>query len=126
MDTKYVDTVTHVSVEWILKNVTSSVDGFTFCADHGYSLWGCTPACDVQVDWESMIEEKFWDSDDEFLNDVLTNGIKKPICLRHREDGWSQGNGHHRLAIAILSANDSVPVVFSFDHQEYMMCWLTT
>jgi hypothetical protein len=119
---KFITKPTNVSVEWILKNVTYSVDGFNLCgmceSDEPYCC-GC-PTGETVIDWAEMIEEKFWDTDLELMASLL-EGIKRPICLVHSERGWTQGNGHHRLATAILAAMDSIPVVFSFDASEYMM-----
>lgn len=122
----YIETVTHVSVEWILKNVTYSVDGFNRCADHDYYGYRCDSDCSSEMDWQMMIEDKFWDTNLQMMLSIMESGIRNPICLRnyHASGRWEQGNGHHRLAMAILTGMESVPVVFSFEH-EYMMSWIT-
>jgi hypothetical protein len=121
----YITKSTNVSVEWILKNVTYSVDGYNRCSEHDIYGYQCLSTCVSEIDWQKMIDYKFWDTDLEMMYSILSDGIRKPICLRHSGDNrWTQGNGHHRLATAILAGLDSIPVVFSFD-SEYMMDWIT-
>lgn len=126
MEQDFVNTVTNVSVEWILKNVSSSIDGFTQCSQCG-DIYSCNCGIDIptEVDWNGMIESKFGECTDKFIDSVMAEGFHKPICLVWRGEQWCHGNGHHRMALAILLAMDEIPVVFSFQHHEYMMSWAT-
>lgn len=123
---EFVHTVTNVSVEWILKNVEASIDGFTQCSQCG-DTYSCNCSIDTptEVNWEDMIESKFSECTEGFIDSVVAEGFRKPICLYWRNERWGQGNGHHRLALAILLGMDEIPVVFSFNPHEYMMSWAT-
>lgn len=129
METRYVETVTNVSIEWILKNVNASVDGYSVCnSKHGKHTWECSTECEWEVEWGDLVEYKFDDTDSDTLDSIMRHGIRNPICLQygaHGVDRFRQGNGHHRLAIAIMLGLDSIPVVFSFNRFEYMMGWIT-
>lgn len=111
--------VTVVSVEWILKNVTSSIDVGNVCSDCGSNPWYCSCGAGIDVPWEHMLDYKLDDCDWSFIESILNNGIVAPICLTHHEsfngDYLEFGNGHHRMTIAILAMLENVPVVFAFD-----------
>jgi hypothetical protein len=125
--------VTNVSVEWILKNVATSIDLGSSCTQCGKGEGYCdhnTP----EVDWQCFIDSKVgWDISlgvgmyvemaQEFIDH---GGMDNPICLTWTGDHWMMGNGHHRLSLAILLCMESVPVVFSLTRNEYMMSWATT
>ena len=110
--------VQEVSVEWILKNVTEFFDGFdtTNCEDpRACNLYGCS--CPVRPDWEDMVLSKGADTTNAFMESIMREGFRNPICLYRAGNGWGQGNGHHRLAMAILLCLDTIPVIF--DHSGY-------
>lgn len=114
-----------VSVEWLLKNLEYSIDLGEM--DFEYLLAD-------KLDWH--IDESFGENClspyySKLLDMILTLGFTKPICVYLQEElgtgrtMFAQGNGHHRLAIAILLGLNEIPVVFSFDG-EYMQSDITT
>ena len=123
--------VTNVSVEWILKNVATSIDLGSRCTQCGKGEGYCSHNV-PEVDWEQMIWSKvMWNGEvsghyadmaQEFIDD---GGMSDPLCLTWTGEHWMQGNGHHRLSLAILLCMESVPVVFSLTRSEYMMSWMT-
>lgn len=126
---EHTQTVTNVSVEWILKNVNASIDGFTLCMcedaryeneETGYCPDAVCKDGEQRMDWESMLNNKYWDFSDAFIESIMENGVKSPICIVANDRGFMQGNGHHRLAMAIYLAMDTIPVVFSFT-RDYML-----
>lgn len=119
-----------VKVETIMKNLNLSVDGF-ITHDHETGR--------TVVDFASLIERKSQDWSFWALAFHLADGGEwtDPICITIKKyldgtpDGWELGNGHHRLAVAILLCLDEIPVHFSTDgdwmcsyvtevHQDYM------
>lgn len=128
-------TVTNVSIEWLMKNVIRSIDGFTAClCEDGYTDCdsGFCPSAvcdsqgmDSQVMWDELIENKAHEFSPAFIESVMQDGVKSPICLVYGEGrGFMHGNGHHRTALAILLAMDTIPVVFSFGG-DYMLSAFT-
>lgn len=100
-----------VPVKMLLQTITHSVDV--------YDLAG-------EDDWFDMIAQKMWDDSFWALVDTIPEkGFLYPICVQRKEWGWVLGNGHHRLAAAILLGLDNVPVVFS-DDGDYMCMDQTT
>lgn len=100
-------TTEYVSLEWALKNLTGSVDGFD--DDEG-------------VDWSGMLANK--GRDGQFASLVLSMlaiGFTVPVCFWNNgyDAGWSMGNGHHRMAAAILLGLDEVFVYWS-ENGDYM------
>lgn len=89
-----------------------------------------------EIDWEYLIEYKLgWEisADQNFLgqfygvlcDNIMKVGFTTPICvyrteiwneaIQMDEEVFAQGNGHHRLCLAILLGLDWIPVLFSFD-----------
>jgi hypothetical protein len=63
--------------------------------------------------WAYLIASKGGDHHTPILIErILEEGFTDPICLYRTEyGGWGLGNGHHRLAAAILLGLDSIPVL---------------
>ena len=128
--------IANVSVEWLLKNVTDTVEYDL----QKYDRYGASG-------WERVIDGKQWDFEydngtGEFLSDVLERGIQRPVCIIVDYDGvyshrdvdevpvpgqphFTLGNGHHRVAVAILLALDTIPCLFAFD-RDYMHSAITS
>lgn len=94
-------TVEMVSVEWAMKNLVDSIDGF---------------GIDGGVDFGSMLYKKATDRHfGNLIHTIVNNGFRVPVCFyydRHH-DGWALGNGHHRMSAAILLCLDQIPVFWS-------------
>jgi hypothetical protein len=123
-------TVATVPVEWLLKNVTDTVE-FDLSKYNRFGAAG----------WQAVIDSKHWDfeydnGNGDFLSDVLERGIQRPVCIIVDYDGtyshrdvdevpvpgqphFTLGNGHHRVAAAVLLALDTIPCYFAFD-RDYM------
>ena len=84
-----------------------------------------TDSCDFDVDdtyhdnWlQDMLASKcvdptFW----QLCETIPVAGFTVPICVMLNNDGtWKMGNGHHRLAAAILLCLDEIPVYVSGDN----------
>lgn len=109
------DRITYVPVEWILKNLTGSVD----------------------LEWDEHLEEPGHLEEPEHLiidivkmkvrycATVLCNiekyGFIYPIVIQTDRTGshFTMGNGHHRLTAAIFMYLDTIPVYFSTS-EDYM------
>ena len=95
-----------VSVEWLLNNIVYSVDGFDSYDENDNKA----------VDFEGMISYKASDGHIGALtNTIVKHGFQVPICLYNPfgDERIGLGNGHHRLAIAILLVLDQIPVYWS-------------
>ncbi len=90
-----------VSVTEILSKVTDTAD---------YYHVGRGPH-----EWFRLISNKMADPQTPaIIRAIETQGFTAPICIEVRgENNWHLGNGHHRMAIAILTGMDAVPVDFS-------------
>lgn len=96
-------TTEKVKTEWILKNLTGSSDGF---------------GDGDGVDWREVIVQKLWSPNyDGLVGALAKDGFKMPICLyyKHEPTRWQLGNGHHRMAIAILLCLEEVLVYWAED-----------
>jgi hypothetical protein len=91
-----------VSVEWILQNVTHSVDGHS-----NHQGLNCI----------TMIKDKGSDCHfGDICATILSDGFRIPIVLDlsySGEDTVTLGNGHHRMSAAILLCLDSIPVFWA-------------
>lgn len=110
-------TVEMVSVEWAMKNLIDSIDGF------GRS---------GEVDFAVMLNDKASDGHfGDLIATILDHGFRVPVCfyparrwstdMSKIEDGWALGNGHHRMSAAILLCLDSIPVYFAREGEGYMV-----
>lgn len=118
METNQITTVTNVSLAWITANLVGSIDGFTICLECSEEALWCECSTDETcMDWDGMIAQK---GEDYSLEDEFSEGIRNPVCLRFYDDRWTMGNGHHRLAYAMIKNHDSIKAVFSFS-DDYMM-----
>jgi hypothetical protein len=96
-----------VSVEWIMQNSQSSVDGFS--------------DFEGGVDYEFMLRSKTTDSNfGHIIGTIINRGFRVPIvmCPDRRGGGLTHGNGHHRMCAAILLGLDEIPVYWAED--DYM------
>lgn len=101
MNTKELDTRQMVSVEWLLQNITGSVD------------FG------KRFDFAAMLNSKLADYQvPALLEDILEHGFTNPIVIETDGESFIHGNGHHRLALAIALCLDEIPVVFTNDWEE--------
>lgn len=127
---EHTQTVTNVSIEWMLKNLSSFIDGYEMCACPDAKVSWCEKGTcayeDYIPDWESMIKFKAGEVSDGFIDSIMSEGVRSPICITVLDDGkFMHGNGHHRTAIAILACLDVIPVIFSFNSRDYMVSHLT-
>src|SRR5688572_24434240 len=82
-----------IEIEDILKNVTKSYDHVIDGTPEG---------------WVHFLKWKFCPS---LATDMMENGQIDPISIEIHGDGaWEQGNGHHRLACAIMLGWDEILV----------------
>jgi ParB-like nuclease family protein len=90
-----------VAVSEILSKVYSTADGY----DVG----------DGPHEWFRLIGSKMQDRQTPaIIRAIQDNGFNVPICIEvYQDEYWKLGNGHHRLAIAILLGLDEIPVDFS-------------
>lgn len=105
-----------VSVEWLMKNITTSIDGVNLSD-------GFARLLSYKLNWH--IDEIYGPNCldgyyDDLCDSIMAEGFTTPICVFLDRDYYgnvhfSQGNGHHRLALAILLCLESIPVCFSFD-----------
>lgn len=97
------DRITYVPVEWILKNLTGSVD----VEEPGHLI----------VD---IVEMKVRDCATILCN-IEKYGFIYPIVIQTDRMGshFTMGNGHHRLTAAIFLYLDTIPVYFSTS-EDYM------
>lgn len=100
-------TVEMVSVEWIMQNTTDSIDGFGD-VDEDHQPF---------VNYKWLVENKATDSCfGDLVGTILENGFRVPIVLvqNYYNDGdLMHGNGHHRMAAAILLCLDEIPVYWN-------------
>lgn len=98
-------TIKMVAVAEILRRVTDTADCYAVGRGPG--------------EWLHMIASKMADSQTPaIIRAIEDNGFTDPICIEDDYDYnnnriWRLGNGHHRLAIAILLGLDEIPVDFS-------------
>ena len=104
-------TVEMVSVEWAMKNLVDSIDGYGTGNGPG------------TVDFGRMVWYKSSDSQmGDLLATIMERGFRVPVCF-YRDiywDGWALGNGHHRMAAAILLCLDEIPVYWAGEGEGYM------
>lgn len=111
-------TVEMVSVEWLMKNATDSIDGF------GERETWDGPS--ISVNYERMLQEKATDYDfGHLVGTILTRGFRVPIVMAmnyYQTGDLMHGNGHHRMAAAILLCLDEIPVYWNDAsiHRGYM------
>jgi hypothetical protein len=97
-----------VPVEWLMKNITESVD-----------------RVDLKGDIRNLFRAKATDpSFGSLLDSIIDDGFTTPICVQAYNDRYIQGNGHHRLAAAILLCLEAIPVYFT-DSSDYMCSHIT-
>lgn len=99
-----IGTVEMVSVEWIMKNSTGSVDGF--------EDWHLGAG----VDYVEMVNVKGHDGYiGTIAGNITTYGFRIPIVMvvDAAEGSIVHGDGHHRFVTAILLGLDSIPVYWS-------------
>ena len=99
-----------VPVSTIMQNLTKSVD---------VDVWDYEDDLITNILKEKTPDESFW----ALCDAIPKEGFNMPICIKTTDeyDGWTQGNGHHRLAAAILLTLDEIPVIFSTYYNEYML-----
>lgn len=100
-------TVEMVSVEWIMQNTTNSIDGFDdYTEDHTST-----------VNYQWMVKNKATDGCfGDLVGTILERGFRVPIVLvsnYYAQGDLMHGNGHHRMAAAILLALDEIPVYWN-------------
>lgn len=84
-------------IELILSRVTASLDF------HNEFNW-----------WQVLAGKVSHDHFDWLCDEIRTNGFTIPIVIvKHDDENWSTGNGHHRLCAAILLGLEEVPVIFT-------------
>jgi hypothetical protein len=90
-----------VAISEILTKVKDTADGY-YVGDGSY-------------EWFRLIGSKMQDvQTPAIIRAIDDEGFNVPICIEVLEDDyWKLGNGHHRLAIAILLGFDEIPVDFS-------------
>lgn len=96
------DAVNDIPVADLLKNVVYSVDMFSM---------------KTEQDWLDMMKHKTYDwSFWALCDEIPVKGFLAPIGIQVKPNGkWVLGNGHHRVAAAILLCLDSVKVYVSDD-----------
>lgn len=104
-------TVEMVSVEWAMKNLVDSIDGY------GDGRGG--------VNFGTMLAHKACDSHfGDLIETILRQGFRVPVCFYKSCYGdtqeWALGNGHHRMSAAILLCLDELPVYWA-DYGEGFM-----
>lgn len=130
--------VTEVSLEWLIQHITGSVDyqGRDGDVDTHYckTCGGCK--CSIQTPEKHHFQQRDWTEQGEWLDrfldwlintkgsdsqtlglcySLIDNGFTVPINLipdavRDGERTYTLGNGHHRLAAAVMSCVDVVKV----------------
>lgn len=90
-----------VKVTDILQNTTDTLDWFLVSEPS---------------EWLRMIREKSMDSQfATIIRLIETEGFTDPIGIVKNDGAWYLGNGHHRLAAAILMGLDKVLVEFGME-----------
>jgi len=105
-------TVEMVSVEWIMQNTTDSVDGFGSFDNDTQT---------ASVDYEYLVSNKATDGGfGDLVGTILEKGFRVPIVLvknycdtGSQQEALVHGNGHHRMAAAILLCLEEIPVYWS-------------
>lgn len=94
-------TIKMVAVTEILTRVASTADGYS--------------VQDGAHEWFRLMWNKLRDSQTPaIIRAIEEQGFTDPICIEEDYGNtWRLGNGHHRLAIAILLGLDEIPVDFS-------------
>lgn len=94
--------VNDIPVVELLKNIDYSVDMFSM---------------KTEQDWLEMMKFKSYDwSFWALCDEIPTRGFLAPIGIQVKPNGkWVLGNGHHRVAAAILLCLDSVKAYVSLD-----------
>lgn len=90
-----------------LRAIDASVDDFL---DEGLHVIMESKLDDVIF----MIDGKLVMSD--LVESIIENGFVMPVVCWVHKDQWKQGNGNHRLAIAIALCRETIPVLFSPHH----------
>ena len=110
--------ITYLHPETVLLSLDGSVDmgNYEYCFLCGSNSCENPEAGDhIQAQIESLLNSKLQECTKKFRKSCA-KGIKSPICIEVAQDGsWWQGNGHHRLIVALEDKHESIPVVFSFD-----------
>lgn len=100
-------TVEMVSVEWIMQNTTDSIDGFG-ATDEEHRPY---------VDYGYLVRSKATDHCfGDLVGTIMERGFRVPIVLvqnYYAEGDLMHGNGHHRMAAAILLGIDEIPVYWN-------------
>ena len=111
-----------VDVAWIMQNTTDSIDGYGEF-DPDTDIFG--------VDYERIIAGKATDYDfGQLVGTIVDRGFRVPIVLVKDYISYGSktsgpagklihGNGHHRMAAAILLCLDEIPVYWG-EGREYM------
>jgi hypothetical protein len=111
--------ITYMSPEHLLLGLDGSVDmgNSEYCFLCGHNNCEDSEAGDhIQARIESLLNAKFKECDPVFEKSILRDGIQRPVCIEVDSEGkWWQGNGHHRLAVALNNYVPFIPVVFAFD-----------
>ncbi len=111
--------VTYMDPSQVLYALDGSVDEDDWCYPCEAGGWdpdGCTNDYHWQENLLELFMEKFDEVYEDFIESIATKGVRVPICIAVDQDGrWFQGNGHHRLIVAIMKNVERIPVVFSFD-----------
>jgi hypothetical protein len=90
-------------------SVSDLLEKISFTADQ---YW----VSDGPHEWFRMFRYKLADRQTPaIIRAIERDGFTDPICITVFENSgqWELGNGHHRLAIAILLGLDEIPVDFS-------------
>lgn len=70
--------------------------------------------------WRMLLKSKlsdFWVP--ALIREIHDKGFNVPIYLdKTIKGGWDVGNGHHRLAVAILLGMDEVPTTYDWDESQ--------
>lgn len=103
-------TITMVSIPWILRNATASLD-ITARDEDG------------NLDWFAILAGKVSHAHfDKLADDIMAEGFTLPIVLvENGDDRYTIGNGHHRLSAAILLGLDEIPVILEADGDYWRM-----
>ena len=101
----------NVPVRLILKKLHDACDKATW----GHYEW------DDEKSLQALLKHKTKDKQFWALCDIIPEqGFTHPICIQVRGDGtWQLGNGHHRLAAAVLLVLDEINVFFTAG-EDYM------
>jgi len=106
---RYENRITYVPVDWIMQNLTNSVD----CEAERYDeRWF------AEYGWMNVIQhiiQRKVGNCAEHIVTIQELGFCVPIVIVVNEDHtFMLGNGHHRLVAAILLCLNEIPVYFSW------------